>query len=98
MRTHNDIRYQIKKIEKPADKVFVLVQVCSPITHLSSAHLDEMHLTQAVMACINLSDPQYKSGDSNPVLDAFTIFRHITRIIKGQSTYRRCDGLTLITA
>ncbi|KZT02310.1 P-loop containing nucleoside triphosphate hydrolase protein [Laetiporus sulphureus 93-53] len=26
MRVHNDIRYQIKKIEKPADKIFVLIQ------------------------------------------------------------------------
>ncbi|EPS99015.1 hypothetical protein FOMPIDRAFT_1031123 [Fomitopsis schrenkii] len=62
IRTHNDIRFQIKKIEKPADKVFVLVQ--------------------AVLACINLSDPQYKSGDSNPVMEALSIFRHITRIMK----------------
>ncbi|KZT69812.1 P-loop containing nucleoside triphosphate hydrolase protein, partial [Daedalea quercina L-15889] len=62
MRTHNDIRYQIKKIEKPADKVFILVQ--------------------AVLACINLSDPEYRSGDSNAVLEAFAIFRHIARIMK----------------
>ncbi|KAH9928154.1 uncharacterized protein B0H18DRAFT_875089 [Fomitopsis serialis] len=62
MRTHHDIRYQIKKIEKPADKVFVLIQ--------------------AILACINLSDPEYKSGDNNPVLEAYSIFRHISRIVK----------------
>ncbi|TFY60086.1 hypothetical protein EVJ58_g5372 [Rhodofomes roseus] len=62
MRTHHDIRYQIKKIEKPADKVFTLIQ--------------------AVLACINLSDPEYKSGDNNPVLEAYSIFRHISRIAK----------------
>ena len=83
MRTQNDIRYQIKKIEKPADKVFVLVQVCSPTSHLSSTLHDFVHSTQAVLACINLSDPEYKGGESNPVMEAFSVFRHITRIMKG---------------
>lgn len=76
--------------------MFVLVQVCSPIAHLWSAHLDAVHLTQAVLACINLSDPQYKSGDSNPVMEALSIFRHITRIMKGQSIRRRRGDLALI--
>lgn len=89
MRTHNDIRYQIKKIEKPADKVFVLVQVCSLTPHLSSAHFDVVRLTQAVLACINLSDPEYKGGENNPVLEALTIFRHIPRIMKGQKVCKR---------
>ncbi|OSX65591.1 hypothetical protein POSPLADRAFT_1044921 [Postia placenta MAD-698-R-SB12] len=62
MRGHNDIRYQLKKVEKPADKIFILIQ--------------------AVLGCISLSDPEYKSGDSNPSLEASSVFRHVVRIAK----------------
>ncbi|KAI0950168.1 hypothetical protein AcV7_008716 [Taiwanofungus camphoratus] len=62
MREHNDIRFQIKKVEKPADKVFMLIQ--------------------AVLGGISLSDSEYKSGDTNPGLEAVSVFRHVPRVAK----------------
>ncbi|KAH9950191.1 P-loop containing nucleoside triphosphate hydrolase protein [Amylocystis lapponica] len=62
MRTHADIRFQVKKIEKPADKVFLLIQ--------------------AVLGGLSLSDPEFRAGDSSPVLESLPIFRHVTRIAR----------------
>ncbi|KAJ6618834.1 Sec63 Brl domain-containing protein [Mycena sp. CBHHK59/15] len=62
LRKHNDIRFEIKKIEKTADKVFLLIQ--------------------AVLGGIPLSSPEYKSNDSQPHLEAFSIFKHISRIAR----------------
>lgn len=63
LRTHNDIRYTIKKIEKPSDKVFILIQ--------------------AILSAINLSDPEYKAGDTQPYTESLPILRHISRIARG---------------
>ncbi|KAI0636677.1 P-loop containing nucleoside triphosphate hydrolase protein [Trametes polyzona] len=62
LRTHNDIRYTIKKIEKPSDKVFILIQ--------------------AILSAINLSDPEYKTGETQPYLESIPILRHISRIAR----------------
>lgn len=35
LRTHHDIRYTLKKIEKPADKVFILIQAILGAVNLS---------------------------------------------------------------
>lgn len=37
---------------------------------------------QAVLGGISLNSPEYKKGDSQPQLEVFTIFRHITRIAR----------------
>lgn len=31
LRKHNDIRFEIKKLEKTSDKVFLLIQVCNAV-------------------------------------------------------------------
>ncbi|KAI0362446.1 P-loop containing nucleoside triphosphate hydrolase protein [Trametes cingulata] len=62
LRTHNDIRYPLKKIEKPSDKVFILIQ--------------------AILSAINLSDPEYKTGESQPYTESLPILRHISRIAR----------------
>ncbi|KAG6814547.1 hypothetical protein H0H92_000074 [Tricholoma furcatifolium] len=59
---HQDIRFEIKKLEKTADKVLLLIQ--------------------AVLAGISLNAPEYKSADSQPQLEAFRIFRHVSRIAR----------------
>ncbi|OSD08552.1 P-loop containing nucleoside triphosphate hydrolase protein [Trametes coccinea BRFM310] len=60
LRTHQDIRYTLKKIEKPSDKVFILIQ--------------------AILGAINLADPAYKTGESQPYTESLPILRHISRI------------------
>ncbi|KZS90015.1 P-loop containing nucleoside triphosphate hydrolase protein [Sistotremastrum niveocremeum HHB9708] len=56
------IRFKIKKVEKPADKTFILIQ--------------------AILGGVSLSNPIYKSPDSQPHLDAMTVFRHASRIVR----------------
>ncbi|KAF8965195.1 P-loop containing nucleoside triphosphate hydrolase protein [Flammula alnicola] len=53
-----DIRFEVKKVEKTADKTFLLVQ--------------------AVLGGINLNE--YRGPDSQPQMEAFSIFRHIARV------------------
>lgn len=65
LRTHNDIRYTLKKIEKPADKVFILIQ--------------------AILGAVNLSDPEYKASETQPYTESIPIFRHVSRIARGES-------------
>ncbi|KAF8228506.1 P-loop containing nucleoside triphosphate hydrolase protein [Tricholoma matsutake] len=62
LRKHNDIRFEISKLEKSSDKVFLLIQ--------------------AVLSGISLNDAEYRSSDSHPQLEAFGIFRHVTRIAR----------------
>ncbi|KAI1794643.1 P-loop containing nucleoside triphosphate hydrolase protein [Ganoderma leucocontextum] len=62
LRTHNDIRYTLKKIEKPADKVFILIQ--------------------AILGAVNLSDPAYKTAETQPYTESIPIIRHISRIAR----------------
>ncbi|KAJ7685543.1 P-loop containing nucleoside triphosphate hydrolase protein [Mycena polygramma] len=62
LRKHNDIRFEIKKVEKTSDKVFLLIQ--------------------AVLGGISLNSPEYKSSDSQPNLEAFSVFKHISRIAR----------------
>ncbi|KAF7363796.1 ATP-dependent DNA helicase MER3 [Mycena sanguinolenta] len=62
LRKHNDIRFEVKKVEKTSDKVFLLIQ--------------------AVLGGISLNSPEYKSTDSQPNLEAFSVFKHIPRIAR----------------
>ncbi|KAK1236425.1 ATP-dependent DNA helicase MER3, partial [Marasmius sp. AFHP31] len=62
LRKHNDVRFEVKKVEKTSDKVFVLIQ--------------------AVLGGIPLNDNEYKTGDSQIHLEAFSIFRHLPRIAR----------------
>ncbi|KAF9265706.1 P-loop containing nucleoside triphosphate hydrolase protein, partial [Marasmius fiardii PR-910] len=62
LRKHNDIRFEVSKIEKTADKVFTLIQ--------------------AVLGGVWLNDPEYKTGDSQIHLEAFSVFRHLPRIAR----------------
>ncbi len=32
---------------------------------------------------ITLNDPEYKNGDNQPQLEAFTIFKHVSRVTRG---------------
>ncbi|KAF8911062.1 Sec63 Brl domain-containing protein [Gymnopilus junonius] len=60
LRKDIEIRFEIKKVEKTADKVFLLVQ--------------------AVLAGISLANADYKNADSQPHMEAFSVFKHIARI------------------
>ncbi|KXN92197.1 putative ATP-dependent DNA helicase HFM1 [Leucoagaricus sp. SymC.cos] len=62
LRTHNDIRYTLSKVDKTRDKVFLLLQV--------------------VLGNISLNSPEMKKGDSQPQLDAFTVFTHAPRLAR----------------
>ncbi|KAJ7827539.1 hypothetical protein B0H14DRAFT_2814688 [Mycena olivaceomarginata] len=62
LRRHNDIRFEVKKVEKTSDKVFLLIQ--------------------AVLGGISLNSPDFKSPDSQPNLEAFSVFKHIPRIAR----------------
>ncbi|KAJ7047198.1 P-loop containing nucleoside triphosphate hydrolase protein [Mycena alexandri] len=62
LRKHNDIRFEVKRVEKTADKVFILIQ--------------------SVLGGISLNAPEYKSSDSQPQLEAFSVFKHIARIAR----------------
>ncbi|KAJ7085715.1 Sec63 Brl domain-containing protein [Mycena belliarum] len=62
LRKHNDIRFEVKKIEKTSDKVCLLIQ--------------------AVLGGISLNAPEYKSNDSQPQLEAFSVFKHVSRIAR----------------
>ncbi|RDX56453.1 P-loop containing nucleoside triphosphate hydrolase protein [Lentinus brumalis] len=76
LRTHHDIRFTVKKIEKPSDKVFILIQ--------------------SILGAINLSDPEYKSGETQPYLESLPIIRHITRIARAVvevANTRKAGGL-----
>ncbi|KAI0780632.1 P-loop containing nucleoside triphosphate hydrolase protein [Trametes elegans] len=80
LRTHNDIRYTIKKIEKPSDKVFILIQ--------------------AILSAINLSDPEYKTGETQPYMESLPIMRHVSRIARAivEVANMRRDGLLIKNA
>ncbi|KAK7038046.1 ATP-dependent DNA helicase MER3 [Favolaschia claudopus] len=62
LRKHNDIRFEVKKIEKTADKVFLLIQ--------------------AVLGGVSLNSAEYKTPDSQPNLEAFSVFKHVARIAR----------------
>ncbi|KAH9079272.1 P-loop containing nucleoside triphosphate hydrolase protein [Lactarius deliciosus] len=62
LQEHIDIRFKIKRIEKTADKVFLLIQ--------------------AILGRVSLHAAEYKSGESNPLLDSVIVFRHASRIAR----------------
>ncbi|TBU35674.1 P-loop containing nucleoside triphosphate hydrolase protein [Dichomitus squalens] len=62
LRAHIDIRYPLKKIDKPSDKVFILIQ--------------------AILGAVNLSEPEYKTAESQPYTESIPILRHISRIAR----------------
>ncbi|THG99966.1 hypothetical protein EW026_g2490 [Hermanssonia centrifuga] len=62
LRNHDDIRFKLKKVEKPCDKIILIIQ--------------------AVLGGITLNDPEYKNGDNQPQLEAFTIFKHVSRVTR----------------
>ncbi|KAF8163444.1 P-loop containing nucleoside triphosphate hydrolase protein [Crassisporium funariophilum] len=62
LRKDIDIRYEVKKVDKTCDKVFLLIQ--------------------AVLGGVSLNAPEYKSGDSQPYMEAFTVFKHVARIAR----------------
>lgn len=85
MRDHNDIRFKVKKIEKPSDKIFLLIQVIVMLWLAMSAL--RRPVVKAVLGGINLSDAEYKNGDNQPHLEAYSVFRHLNRIMKGTSLH-----------
>ncbi|KAJ3837994.1 P-loop containing nucleoside triphosphate hydrolase protein [Lentinula raphanica] len=62
LRRHNDIRYEVKKVERTSDKILLLIQ--------------------AVLGGISLNAPEYRSNDSQPHLEAFSVFKHLPRIAR----------------
>lgn len=44
--------------------------------------MPELTILKAVLGGISLNGPEYKKGDSQPQLEVFTIFRHITRVAR----------------
>ncbi|EEB94921.1 hypothetical protein MPER_06192 [Moniliophthora perniciosa FA553] len=63
LRKHNDIRFEIKKLEKTSDKVVIIIQV--------------------------QFFAEYKSGDSQMLLEAFNVFRLLPRIASVAITRKR---------
>lgn len=82
LRRHNDIRFEVKKVEKTSDKVFLLIQVGSSFECFLPPP-DQTFQSQAVLGGISLNSPDFKSPDSQPNLEAFSVFKHIPRIARG---------------
>lgn len=79
LRTHNDIRYAIKKVEKTSDKVFLLIQVGIMKFYTYKV----LTLPQAILGNIPLNTPEMRRGDTQPQADALFIFKHAVRLAKG---------------
>ncbi|CAK5277542.1 unnamed protein product [Mycena citricolor] len=62
LRRHNDIRFEVKKVERTSDKVLLLIQ--------------------AILGGISLNTAEYKTSDSQPHLEAYTVFKHVCRIAR----------------
>ncbi|KAF9454628.1 P-loop containing nucleoside triphosphate hydrolase protein, partial [Macrolepiota fuliginosa MF-IS2] len=76
LRTHNDIRYAVAKVEKTSDKVFLLIQ--------------------AILGNIPLNTSEMRRGDTQPQLDALSIFKHATRLAKGKVAITKQLGTQLM--
>lgn len=89
---HPEIRFPLKKVQHPADKVFILLQVRS-FTLPSGVSYYE----QAILGGISLSSPEYKSGDSVLALEAASIYRQALRVIRAvtESAINRRAGTLL---
>ncbi|ETW86191.1 hypothetical protein HETIRDRAFT_235038, partial [Heterobasidion irregulare TC 32-1] len=80
IREHIDIRYKVAKIDKTSDKMCLLIQESAQTcqTQLQSCYVP----LQAVLGGIQLNLPEYRVGDSQPQLEALSVFRHIPRIAR----------------
>ncbi len=74
-----DIRYNIKKVEKASDKSFLLIQVNQSDTSVNHSYSE----VQAVLGGISLSSSDFKTADSQPALEALSVFRHTSSIARG---------------
>ena len=83
-----DLRFKIKRVEKAADKVFLLIQVMYCIKY---PHPTNHEHNQAILGKISLHAAEYKSGESNALLDSVIVFRHADRITRGKMYSRRND-------
>ncbi|KDR81750.1 hypothetical protein GALMADRAFT_59618 [Galerina marginata CBS 339.88] len=77
LKKDTEIRFEVKKVEKTTDKVFLLVQ--------------------AVLGGISLNSAEYRSPDSQPHMEAFTVFKHISRISRAalEVAVVKKDGLQM---
>lgn len=71
----------VKKIEKPCDKIMVLIQVRSFTTRVRL--FPKMSL-QAVLGGISLNAKEYKTAESQPALEALGVLKHAVRIARGK--------------
>ncbi|KAJ3864985.1 hypothetical protein EV359DRAFT_39824 [Lentinula novae-zelandiae] len=62
LRRHNDMRYEVKKVERTSDKILLLIQ--------------------AILGGISLNAPEYRSNDSQPQFEAYSVFKHLPRIAR----------------
>lgn len=88
LRRHIDIRYEVQKIERTSDKVLLLIQVTYILVRFSILCLTIYPYLQAILGGISLSQPEYRSNDSQPHLEAYAVFRHLPRIARG--VYSTC--------
>lgn len=84
LRNHLDIRFEVKKIEKTSDKAFLLIQVCARINLCPNVVDDHIPPCKAVLGGIGLKT-EFKGTDSQPYLEALSLFRHAPRIARGES-------------
>jgi len=89
---HPEIRFPLKKVQHPTDKVFILLQVRS-FTSISVV----LYYEQVILGGISLSSPEYKSGDSVLALEAASIYRQALRVIRAvtESAINRRAGTLL---
>lgn len=89
---HQEIRFPLKKVQHPTDKVFILLQVRS-FTLTSGVSYYE----QAILGGISLSSPEYKTGDSILALEAASVYRQALRVIRAitESAINRRAGSLL---
>jgi ATP-dependent DNA helicase HFM1/MER3 len=57
--------------------------LCRYITAVSTTAVRQMTSLKAVLGGLPLNSAEYRSGESQPSLEAFSVFRHVTRIAIG---------------
>lgn len=90
--SHPEIRFPLKKVQQPSDKVFILLQVRS-FTLTSRVS----YCQQTILGGISLASPEYKTGDSILALEAASIYRQALRVIRAvaESAINRRAGSLL---
>ncbi|PPQ81219.1 LOW QUALITY PROTEIN: hypothetical protein CVT25_015743 [Psilocybe cyanescens] len=63
------------------------VEIRFPVKKVEKTQDKVFILAQAVLGGISLNSPEYKSADSQPHMEAFSVFKHMARISRGNDGF-----------